>query len=205
MKKFLSVLFMLLVTLYFAVPATAGEEAKKGEGKGKGKKVELVNVELTGKIVKEDKKDLFVAEDGQKYFIIKGKGKGKGKGKAAADIFSVEGYESKTFKVKGTSKPLSEKDKEKKGYYPSLKIDEFAEAGAAEAKAPEAPAAPQAPAVEAPKADAVVPAGDAKVPEAPAVEAPAAPQAPEAEVKAPEAPVAPQAPAAEEKAAETGK
>lgn len=200
MKKFLSVLFMLLVTLYFAVPATAGEEAKKGE-KGKGKKIELVNVELTGKIVKEDKKDLFVAEDGQKYFVIKGKGKGKGKGKAAADIFSVEGYESKTFKVKGTSKPLSEKDKEKKGYYPSLKIDEFAEAGAAEAKAPEAPVAPQAPAVEAPKADAAVPAGDVKAPEAPVVEAPAAP-APATEVKTPEAP---QAPVTEEKAAETGK
>ncbi len=203
MKKFLSVLFMLLVTLYFAAPATAGEEVKKGE-KGKGKKVELVNVELTGKIVKEDKKDLFVAEDGQKYFIIKGKGKGKGKGKTSADIFSVEGYESKTFKVKGTSKPLSEKDKEKKGYYPSLKIDEFAEAGAAEAKAPEAPAAPQAPAVEAP-ATPQVPAGEVKAPEAPVVEAPATPQVPAGEVKTPEAPEAPKAPAAEEKAAETGK
>ncbi len=159
MKKFLSVLFLLLVTLYFSVPAIAGDDAKKsekGKGKGKGQKIELVTVELTGKIIKEDKKDLFVAEDGQKYYIIKGKGKGKGK--AAADIFSVEGYESKTFKVKGTSKPLSEKDKEKKGYYPSLKIEEFTEAGAAEAKAPEAPAveapaAPQTPAAEAPAAE----------------------------------------------------
>lgn len=174
MKKLLAVLFMLLVTVYFAVPVIAAEEAKKEE-KGKDKKGAFVNVELTGKIVKEEKKDLFVAEDGQKYFII------KGKGKKEAGIFAVADYANKTFKVKGTSKPLSEKDKAKKGYYPSLKIEEFAEVGAAAA-----PAAPAAPAVEAPKTE--------KAPEAPV-----APEAPKAEVKAPEAPKA------EEKPAETGK
>lgn len=163
---------MLLVTVYFAVPAIAGEEAKK---EGKGKKGGFIEVELTGKIVKEGKKDIFVAEDGQKYFIIKGRGK-------KAGIFDVADYANKTFKVKGTSKPVAEKDKAKKNYYPSLKIEEFAEAGAAAA-----PATPSTPAVEAPKTDA-------KAPEAPA--APAT-DAPKAEVKAPEAPKA------EEKPAET--
>lgn len=191
MKKFLAVLFMLLVTVYFAAPVIAAEEAKKEEkGKGKGKKGAYIEVELTGKIVTEKDskgkdKDLFVAEDGQKYFIIKGKGK-------KAGIFAVADYANKTFKVKGTSKPVSEKDKDKKDYYPSLKIDEFSEVGAAaapaEVKAPEAPAAPAvpaAPATEAPKAEV-------KAPEAPAV--PATPAAPAVE-----------APKAEEKPAETGK
>jgi hypothetical protein len=185
MKKFLAVLFMLLVTVYFAAPVIAAEEAKKEEkGKGKGKKGAYIEVELTGKIVTEKDakgkdKDLFVAEDGQKYFIIKGKGK-------KAGIFAVADYASKTFKVKGTSKPVSEKDKDKKDYYPSLKIDEFSEAGTpaipAEVKAPAAPAVP---ATEAPKAEV-------KVPEAPAT--PAVPATPATE-----------APKAEEKPAETGK
>ena len=172
---------MLLVTVYFAAPVIAAEEAKKEE-KGKDKKGAFVTVELTGKIVTEKDakgkdKDLFVAEDGQKYFIIKGKGK-------KAGIFAVADYASKTFKVKGTSKPVSEKDKDKKDYYPSLKIEEFSEVAAAGAPATPATPAP-APAPEAPKAEV-------KVPEAPA--APATPATP-----------APEAPKAEEKPAETGK
>ncbi|HBC73505.1 MAG: hypothetical protein A2008_03325 [Candidatus Wallbacteria bacterium GWC2_49_35] len=189
MKKILAVLFMLLVTVYFAATAIAAEEAKKEE-KGKDKKGAFVTVELTGKILSEKdtkgrEKHLFVAEDGQKYFIIKGKGK-------KAGIFAVADYANKTFKVKGTSKPVSEKDKDKKDYYPSLKIDEFSEVGTpaipAEVKAPEAPATPATPAAEAPKAEV-------KAPEAPAVSAtPAVPATPAVE-----------APKAEEKPAETGK
>lgn len=189
MKKFLAVLFMLLVTVYFAAPVIAAEEAKKEE-KGKDKKGAFVTVELTGKIVTEKDakgkdKDLFVAEDGQKYFIIKGKGK-------KAGIFAVADYANKTFKVKGTSKPVSEKDKDKKDYYPSLKIEEFSEAGTpavpAEVKAPAVPATPAAPAVPATEA----PKAEVKAPEAPAT--PAVPATPATE-----------APKAEEKPAETGK
>lgn len=195
MKKFLAVMFMLLVTVYFAVPVMANEPVKEPVKEVKeakaAKKGAFESIELTGKFVKDGKKDLFVAENGQKYFILKSK--------KFEEIVKIADYANKTFKIKGTTKPLTDKQKAKKDFFPGVKIEEFTEAGAA------APA--EAPKVEAPKTEAApVPAEAPKV-EAPKTEAAPAPaEAPKVEAPKTEAAPAPaEAPKAEEKPAESGK
>jgi len=140
MKKFMAVLFVLMVTAYFAAPVMAAEpasapipakeEVKTAHEESKDAKEEKdeaplikrnIRTEMTGKFVLEGKYYNFVNDMGETFFV------NNKKDKKFVEISKITDFTKKNFNLTGKVK-----DARKKGQKRFLRIEEFKVAGATE-------------------------------------------------------------------------